>query len=140
MKDEKSFLTPNAQRPTPKNRGGFTLVEILLVTLVMILIGGALVYFYFGKSSDQAKKLGGGDMIHTPITRANDVVCQTNLGSVRQAIEAERASDADGHPPQSLNLLSLPAELLSCPVGHEPYSYDPTTGQVHCTHPGHENY
>ena len=33
--------------------------------------------------------------------------------------------------------LSLPA---TCPVGEEPYDYDPTTGQIHCVHPGHERY
>ncbi len=122
-----------------RRTSGFTLVEILLVTLVLLLLGGGLVYFYFGKTVGSGK--AGGDIIHTPINRANDVVCQTNLISVRQAIEAERASDPDSKFPQSLDeLKELTPDLRKCPVGGEPYQYDPTTGQVHCVHPGHENF
>lgn len=121
----------------PALRNGFSLIEIVLVMLVIVLLMGGMLYYYAGSGGGKKP----GDIVHTPITKANDVVCQTNLGSVRQMITAAQTSDPDGKPPQSLDALQgLPSELRSCPVGHEPYQYDPTTGQVHCVHPGHENY
>jgi hypothetical protein len=42
--------------------------------------------------------------------------------------------------PASLNELGLPASMLVCPVSQQPYQYDPTTGQVRCTTPGHTRY
>jgi len=31
-------------------------------------------------------------------------------------------------------------DMKQCPIGKEPYEYDPATGKVHCPHPGHEKY
>jgi hypothetical protein len=71
---------------------------------------------------------------------AEDSVCRSNLGQVRAAIQTAKASMEEGFPP-SLEDLHLPSELTYCRVPpHEPYTYDPTTGEVHCTHPGHEKY
>ncbi|HZO89496.1 MAG TPA: hypothetical protein VFB38_14305 [Chthonomonadaceae bacterium] len=120
-----------------KKTGGFSLVEILVVVLLLVLIGGGLAYFYLGHGSAGKKP---GDIVHTPITRTNDVVCQNNLSQIRMSLQMQHDSDPDGKYPASLSELRLPSEMLSCPVGHEPYQYDPTTGQVHCMHPGHENY
>jgi prepilin-type N-terminal cleavage/methylation domain-containing protein len=121
----------------PALRNGFTLVEIVLVMLVIVLLMGGLLYYYGGRG--EGKK--PGDVVHTPVTKAKDVVCQTNLQSLRQMITVSQTGDPDGRPPQTMEALpGFTSELRSCPVGHEPYQYDPTTGQVHCVHPGHENY
>jgi prepilin-type N-terminal cleavage/methylation domain-containing protein len=118
-------------------RRGFSLVELLVVCVLLVALGGGLAYFYLGQSRGEKPR----DIVHTPISKANDVVCQSNIGQVRQALSMAQMSDSDGKFPQALTeLKGLPQELLSCPTGHEPYVYDPTTGQVHCVHPGHENY
>ena len=115
------------------SRQGFSLIEILVVVLLLAALGGGAAYFYTGRSSHSAKAA-------TPITRAESTVCMSNLTSVRQSISAAQAGETDGKFPASLAELKLPAEVLICAVGHEPYAYDPTTGTVHCVHPGHENY
>jgi prepilin-type N-terminal cleavage/methylation domain-containing protein len=117
-------------------RRAFGLVEILVV-LVMLAILAAVLYPRIaggGKTSD-------GKDAPTPMNRARQTVCMTNLRSVRQMIEAHKAGDPDGGNPPSLDALQgLPRELKKCDMGPEPYRYDPQTGQVHCTHPGHENF
>jgi len=115
---------------------GFSLVEILVVVVLLVAIGGALTYFYLGRGSGNKP----GDVVHTPISQANSTVCVSNLHQLRQAIDMAKMSDPDGKYPASLDQLHLPAEMLSCPVGHEPYQYNPNTGEVHCIHPGHQNF
>jgi hypothetical protein len=118
-------------------RRGFSLVEILVVCVLLVALGGGLAYFYMGHGRGEKP----GDIVHTPITKANDAVCQSNISQVRQALSMAQMSESDGKFPRSLTeLKELPGEFLSCPTGHEPYLYDPATGQVHCVHPGHENY
>ncbi len=65
--------------------------------------------------------------------------CQPNLEQVRSAIQMYR-DDHDRQNPQSLQALELPPKTLSCPVGQQPYQYDPATGEVKCTFPGHAQY
>ncbi|HLV80442.1 MAG TPA: prepilin-type N-terminal cleavage/methylation domain-containing protein [Chthonomonadaceae bacterium] len=115
---------------------GFSLVEMLVVVVLLVAIGGALTYFYLGRGSGSKP----GDVVHTPISQANSTVCISNLHQIRDALTMARTSDPEGKLPASLDALHLPTEMLSCPVGHEPYQYNPQTGEVHCIHPGHENY
>jgi hypothetical protein len=47
----------------------------------------------------------------------------------------------DDTRPESLDQISgMPAGYAQCPIGKEPYEYDPATGKVECVHPGHEKY
>ena len=125
------------QRNSDPARRGFSLVEILVVCVLLVALGGGMAYLYMGHGRGEKP----GQIVRTPITRANDTVCQSNLSQVRQAISMEQMSDTDGRYPQSLaELKGLPKDFTSCPTGHEPYVYDAATGQVHCAHPGHENY
>ena len=117
------------------SRPGFSLAELLVVTLLLVLIGGGLAYFYLGGKDPKT-----GQQKKTPISVAKDSVCQSNIGQVRQAIEVAKTGDPDETLPQSLTELKLPSELLSCAVGKEPYQYDATSGTVRCVHPGHENF
>lgn len=118
------------------SRSGFSLIEILVVTVLLIMLSGGLAYFYLGSGG----KTKDGKTKRTPITVAKDTVCQSNIGQVRQSLNVLRAGDPDGALPQSLTELKLPSELLYCAVGKEPYQYDPSTGMVRCVHPGHENF
>ncbi len=127
-----SFILHPFRRKT--GQSGFSLVEILVVALVIALLAGGLMALYVGKSGKPHEKS------HGPIAQSQSVVCMNNLRQIRMAIDMAHQSDPDGKFPESLAELKLPNEMLACPDGHEPYVYDPTTGQVHCVHPGHETF
>lgn len=113
---------------------GFSLIELLIVAVVLALLAVIILPRYVGgkKGSDGAAR--------TPITRAHETVCFSNLRTIRQAIQTLQAGDQDAAYPQTLSELRLPAEALRCDVGGEAYTYDPQTGRVHCPHPGHDNF
>ena len=113
----------------------FGLIELLVVAAILVVLAVYLLPHYLGGRTADGKK------IKSPITVTKDVVCRTNLGSVRQVLEAAKASDPDGALPKDLmELRQLSAELRQCPVGGERYTIDLTTGAVRCPHPGHERY
>ena len=119
------------------DRRGFSLIEILVVMVIIVVLSAITYSVYVGGHGKNAPP----GKAHSPMERAHDVKCMSNLRSVRQCIEADRATDSDSKFPASLTeMRELSADLRECPVGHEPYRYDPATGQVHCVHPGHENY
>jgi prepilin-type N-terminal cleavage/methylation domain-containing protein len=113
---------------------GFTLVEILVVLVIIAILAGGIYALYVGKSGKK------GEPSHGPVAQAQSTVCQSNLRQIRMAIDMAHQSDPDGKYPASLDELKFPRESLVCPDGKEPYHYDPTTGEVHCVHPGHENF
>lgn len=113
---------------------GLGLIEVLVVAVLLIALAAFLLPRYLGGRA-------GGKVVRAPITVARDAVCRTDLNSVRQSIQAAAAGDPDGRPVGSLDeLRELTPDLKRCPVGGEPYVYDPRTGQVRCPHPGHESY
>ena len=73
------------------------------------------------------------------VARAKDEVCMSNIRQVRMSIQA-LSTNADDQKPESLEALKLPATMIECPIGHEPYTYDPATGAVKCPHAGHGKY
>jgi prepilin-type N-terminal cleavage/methylation domain-containing protein len=123
-----------ASKASPKTASGFSLIEMLVVIALIAVLGGSLFSFYAGKGS------GKKGEAKTPMTAAHDSECLQNLGSVRQCIKAEEATDDEKHPTALTAIKSLTPELRACPVGKEPYAYDPVTGEIHCIHPGHEKY
>lgn len=70
--------------------------------------------------------------------QAESVECRNNLSQIRAAIQMRQTTEETY--PASLNELGLPSEMLRCPVSGQPYAYDPNSGQVRCTTPGHEAY
>lgn len=118
--------------------GFLTLIGLLLaIVIIGILLAMYVLPVGIGGSggtggTGDAKTVVGGS-----IDRARDAVCRNNLAQLRAAIGI-RAGTGEGNPP-SLEGLSAGVEL-SCPAGGEPYHYDPTTGEVHCVHPGHEKF
>lgn len=115
-------------------RNGFALIELLVVIALIAVLSAGLYTFYAGRSNGKpgSKK--------TPLDVTYDSVCLQNLVSVRQCIKAEEATDEEKHPAALTAIKSLTPDLRACPVGKEPYVYDPQTGEVHCVHPGHEKY
>lgn len=116
-------------------RRGFSLVEILVVMVIIVILSSISYSVFFGHSKNAPP-----GKAHNPMERAHDTECINDIHQVHLAILAAQAGETDGKNPASLDELKLPKEMLSCPVGHQSYVYDPTTGQVHCPYPGHENF
>jgi prepilin-type N-terminal cleavage/methylation domain-containing protein len=116
-------------------RPGFSLIEILVVMVIIVILSAVTYNVFFGHAKNAP--LGKA---HNPMERAHDTECMNNVHQVHLAIMAAQAGDTDGKNPASLEDLKLPKEMLTCPVGHVPYVYDPATGEVHCPYPGHEKF
>jgi hypothetical protein len=122
--------------------GGQTLVASLIVIVIILIL--AVVLFkgssaFGGKPIPQRKDKLGTTVLGQVRYDAKDEVCRSNLSQVREAIQVVETTN-DDHPPETIQETKLGADFYSCPIGHEPYQYDPNTGQVHCVHPGHESY
>ncbi|MCC6404386.1 MAG: hypothetical protein IT207_10305 [Fimbriimonadaceae bacterium] len=110
---------------------------------VVILVGLAVVFSVgsgiFGEKVPERKDKQGETLVGRSILRAKDTKCISNLGQVRQAIETNK-DPVDDVNPADLGSIGLSPDFLKCPIGKEPYTYDPSTGKVSCPHPGHEEY
>lgn len=124
---------------------GYTLAATLITVVIVLIL--AVVLFkgtsVFGQPGSAAVKARPDHLGTTVLGRARydakDDVCRSNLASLRQAIQIFESSN-DDQPPASLADTKLGSDFYRCPVGHEPYVYDASTGTVHCIHPGHEKY
>jgi hypothetical protein len=120
---------------------GQTLVATLIVIAIMGILAVAMLKpWAVGGTSKPARADGKGNTVPGLVKlKAEDEVCRSNLGQVRLMIQTQMGGEDT--PPTSLTeLRGLPKEFLYCPIGKEPYAYDPTTGTVRCVHPGHEKY
>jgi len=117
---------------------GMLVTVAIILVLVVVFFKGSHAFGMQNNASPRADK-HGTTVIGQVRYDAKDDVCRSNLGQVRSAIMIYQSSN-DDHFPDNLQELKLPNEFYSCPIDHEPYQYDPTTGTVHCVHPGHERY
>ena len=123
-------------------RRGQTLVGLLIVIAIMAVLAVAVMRpWAVGGTAKPARADGKGTTVPgLAKLKAEDTVCRSNLEQVRAFIQIAR-TNADDQPPATLaEIPGLPKDFLSCPLGHEPYAYDPATGTVRCVHPGHEKY
>lgn len=119
------------------NRGQiFTLIEILVVVAIVVGAGLWLAQNYTGGEGNRTER------VDTPTERAQSVACQNNLQQIRYAITMY--SQTNERPPATLAEAAqsggLSESMLKCDVSGKPYNYDPNTGKVWCTTPGHERY
>jgi len=113
---------------------GFSLIEILIVCALLVALSAGLATYYTGHSKP-------GDKARSPMERAHDPECAANLLQLRQALIMSQSDNEGGKfPLQLTDLKGIPASMFSCPESHEPYQYDPQTGEVHCTRAGHEKF
>ncbi len=117
---------------------GLLVAAAIVLLLTVIFLKGGIPGF--SKPAGPARKDNLGKTVPGAVKAdAEDTVCRNNLQQIRLAIQTQQAMDPDGKFPSSLQDLHLPASMLKCPLGGQ-YIYDPTTGTVHCNHPGHENF
>ena len=112
-------------------RRGFVLVELLIV----ILIIGVLAGLYFGDRNRGAGDTGGKTVPKAALDKGHGVECASNLNQLRADLQM-RLMDEERYPPA----LDPNSSLSRCPVSGKPYGYDPQTGRVWCTEPGHETF
>ncbi len=133
---------PNAQRPTPKAQNGQTLVATLIViaiigVLAVVLLKGSGAFGGKGGSSRADGK--GTTVLGAAKLKAVDTACRSNLGQVRLAIQVYQSTN-DEAVPATIQETRIGNDFYRCPLGKEPYDYDPATGKVSCPHPGHGKY
>jgi type II secretory pathway pseudopilin PulG len=122
-------------------RRGFTLIATLITVAIICVLMVVMMQGYTGMMGGPTTTRKDGKGVTTmgnAMMTAQDQVCKSNLQQVRQAIEAARLSGDEN--PADIKGAGIGESFYRCPIGNEPYKYDPATGQVHCVHPGHENY
>ena len=107
-------------------RAGLALIELLVAIIIIALLAGAF-YGFWRKGKPGQKTIPG-----EAVDKAKGVECQNMLQQARAAIEMGKMDNEDRPP------ASLPPDVAKCPETGQPYSYDPQTGRVWCTTPGHE--
>ena len=117
-----------------------TMVSVMAAMVIIAILG--VVLFYGGVGPRDAKyqrkdKLGATVMGQARLA-AVDKVCMQNLASCRQGIQVAQVNAEE--PPPTLQDIRIGEQFYRCPIGKEPYTYDPATGKVSCPHPGHEKY
>jgi hypothetical protein len=116
------------------------------ILIAVAIIAVAIVFLYGNKAKTPAPTRPGGPTttLGQSMEKGTEVACMNNLRQIRAAISMEKLSDPESAaPPPNLTVLKrdgVTQDMLSCPVTHQPYQYNPATGQVWCTTPGHEKF
>lgn len=111
----------------------------LLVVVAIIMVAVYFLWLRPGGGQQQAPPRFEGEATTTlgrAMQAGQGVECQNNLQQLRAAIQME--SIDTGQPPAQLS--PSWGVSLKCPVSGQPYQYDPNTGRVWCTTPGHERF
>jgi len=108
------------------------LIELLVVVAIIVVV----IHLVYGTRTATGPSGEPRTRPGAAIERARAVECQQNLRGLRQAISVYRIGSEQ--PPASL--AELRAGATTCPESGNPYLYDPATGTVRCTTPGHEGF
>lgn len=118
---------------------GLLAAAAIVAVLVIVFAGPSSGMFSTGNKVSDRPDGKGKTRVGRAMVEAKDSVCVSNLTQIRTALQIA-FDPIEGTGPSDLSSLRLPQDLLQCPVGKEPYRYDPATGRVSCPHPGHEGY
>ena len=69
--------------------------------------------------------------------RGTAIDCMNNIAQLHTAIIMYK-DDNNAFPAKLEDLPAAVKICETCPETHKPYNYDPTTGEVSCSTPGHE--
>lgn len=126
-----------------KRQSGNTLVATLVVMAIIAILAVVMMKGSgaFGAQGSPRADGRGTTVPGLVKAKAEDTVCQSNLGQLRMSLQIAKMNNDDQWP-ASLNDTKLGTQFYTCPMGKgaEPYQYNPATGEVHCIHPGHEKY
>jgi hypothetical protein len=128
---------------------GFGVVEVIIVLVVVLC--GALLYVTVTNGAKKAQQEARQDVTKQPGEGPHSVLgkayqkgvspaCQEHLRQLRMMLDMAKSESESGSYPASLSELSGAAQISACPIGKDPYTYDPATGKVSCGHPGHEGF
>lgn len=122
-------------------RSGQTLAASLIVIVIIAILAVVLMKGTgaFGPSQSPRADGRGTTVPGLVKAKAEDTVCRNYLGQLRASLQIAKM-DNDDQWPATLQDSRLGSSFYACPMGKEPYSYDPASGQVRCPHPGHEKY
>lgn len=114
------------------------LVGVLAAVAILAIL--VVVWLYYGTGRQAGTMPGTPPVSRVTETKqaARGVECRNNLNQIRTAIQMRQGSE-EGLP-ATLKELGLPDQMLVCPESGQPYQYDPNTGTVRCSTPGHRSY
>jgi hypothetical protein len=128
------------------NRGNWTLIGILAAAAIVLIA----VVVFFGKGGGVSTVKSDSPLLDQSSTKqtvvgksletAKAAECRQRLDQIRKGIETYKTTNAtEANPPSLKDIgLGVSSDFFTCPVSHQPYSYDPATGKVVCqTHPGY---
>jgi prepilin-type N-terminal cleavage/methylation domain-containing protein len=108
--------------------GGFGLIEILVVLVIIGILMAVMVPTYLGSGGKDA----AGHRVLAPKQRAQAVGTAAYVEQINQAIQMYRMDNDNRNPPslEALKHYGLTDEMIVDQVTHQPIPYDPNTGQV----------
>lgn len=113
-----------------------TLVGLLVVIAIIAILAVVVTTGGFGNRKSTRKDGLGTTVQGGARAQAMDTQCVSNLQQIRLWVQTQTTTEDE--MPKSLADSRLPEDMLKCPIGKEPYDYNPAAGTVHCKHPGHE--
>lgn len=119
---------------------GHTLVGLLAAMAIVAILAAGMYTGGFGLLGTHKERPDGEGrtIIGRSVARAKDHQCAEYLKQVRMAIGM---AQIDEYMPEKIEELpGITRKLTKCPIGSEPYQYDPVSATVTCPHPGHEHY
>jgi len=129
------------------NKGNWTLIALLLAVAIIVVV--AAVYFTSGSATTvkpNDARLDRASEKHTVVGKSMDsakaVDCRTRLSQIRTGIQSYKTVNTDESNPPTLGDIGLGVsnDYFQCPVTNRPYTYDPSSGTVQCSSPGHEGF